>query len=146
MRQFVVPQFIDIENKIFGPITIRQFILLMCALLLSIIFYKFVDFLLFLLLSAFIFGIASIFAFTRVNGRPIHYFLLNFIQTSIRPKRRVWCKDFGIAEFKSRIADKKDAEKEVVLSRPKILVKSKLSKLSLIVDTGGRYQEEVNLD
>ena len=145
MRQFVVPQFIDIENKILGPITIRQFILLMGALLLSTVFYKFVDFIMFLILSAMMFGIASIFAFTRVNGRPIHYFLLNFIQTSIRPKRRVWCKDFGIAEFRTRIAEKKDGKKEVVLPRPKILEKSKLSKLSLIVDTGGRYQGEVDL-
>lgn len=146
MRQFVVPQFIDIENKILGPITIRQFILLMGALLLSIVFYKFVDFIMFLLLSAFIFGIAAIFAFTRVNGRPIHYFLLNFIQTSIKPKRRVWCKDFGIAEFRTRIAEKKNKDEKVVLFRPKILKKSKLSKLSLIVDTGGRYQGEVDAD
>ncbi|NCF75088.1 MAG: hypothetical protein GWO87_01195 [Xanthomonadaceae bacterium] len=145
MRQFVVPQFIDVENKIFGPITIRQFILLMVALLLSIVFYKFVDFISFIFISIFIFGIASIFAFSKVNGRPIHYFLLNFIQTSTRPKMRVWCKDFGILEFKSRII-KKEKNEEVVSYRPKILEKSKLSKLSLIVDTGGRYQEEVNLD
>ncbi|MCD4706025.1 PrgI family protein [bacterium] len=143
MRQFVVPQFIDIENKILGPITIRQFILLMGALLLSTVFYKFVDFIIFILLSALMFGIASIFAFTRVNGRPIHYFLLNFIQTSIRPKRRVWCKDFGIDEFRARIAEKKNKDEKVVLFHPKILKKSKLSKLSLIVDTGGRYQGEV---
>ena len=144
MKQFVVPQFIDIENKIFGPITIRQFILLMVALLISIVFYKFVDFTLFAVLFAMNFGIAGIFAFAKVNGRPIHYFLLNFIQTSVRPKRRVWCKDFGIAEIKNRIDDKKDKEKEVVLPRPKILEKSKLATLSLVVDTGGRYQEEVD--
>ncbi|KKS92044.1 MAG: hypothetical protein UV69_C0039G0006, partial [Parcubacteria group bacterium GW2011_GWE2_43_12] len=29
MQQFVVPQFIDVEDKIIGPITVRQFIIIM---------------------------------------------------------------------------------------------------------------------
>jgi hypothetical protein len=29
MQQFVVPQFIDVEDKIIGPISVRQFLTLM---------------------------------------------------------------------------------------------------------------------
>ena len=29
MDRFVVPQFIDVEDKIFGPVTVRQFLILL---------------------------------------------------------------------------------------------------------------------
>ncbi len=140
MKQFVVPQFITVEPKILGPITVRQFIMMMVAMLSSIVIYKFTDFTLFLVLSAFVFGIAGVFGFMKVNGRPIHYFLLNFIQNLMTPNRRVWCKDFGIEEIKSRIKKKK--EEDIASPTAKILKKSKLSELSLIINTGGRYQGE----
>lgn len=140
MKQFVVPQFISVEAKILGPITIRQFVMLMAALLASIVIYKFTDFTLFLVLSILIFGIAGVFGFVKVNGRPINYFLLNFIQNIMTPNRRMWCKDFSIQEIKSRLK-KKDKE-EIIAPNVKILKKSKLSELSLIIDTGGRYQGE----
>ena len=140
MKQFVVPQFITVEPKILGPITVRQFVMLMTALLTSIVIYKFADFTLFLALSAFVFGIAGVFGFMKVNGRLIHYFLLNFIQNLMTPNRRVWCKDFGIEEIKSRI--KKKEKEDIASPTVKILKKSKLSELSLVIDTGGRYQGE----
>ncbi|MBT4277318.1 PrgI family protein [Candidatus Falkowbacteria bacterium] len=140
MKQFVVPQFISVESKILGPITVRQFVLLMGALLLSILFYKFADFTLFLFLTTVNFGIAGMFSFGKVNGRPIHYFLLNFVQTTFLPRKRVWCKDFSVAEIKNRIEAKKNIDDEIIYSKPKLLEKSRLSELSLVVDTGGRYQ------
>ncbi|MEA2065190.1 MAG: PrgI family protein [Patescibacteria group bacterium] len=140
MKQFVVPQFISVESKILGPITVRQFVMLMVALLSSIVIYKFADFTLFLALSVFVFGIAGVFGFMKVNGRPIHYFLLNFIQNLMTPNRRVWCKDFSIREIRSRI--KKDKKEDAVIPTVNRLKKSKLSELSLVIDTGGRYQGE----
>ncbi len=140
MRQFVVPQFIEVESKVFGPITVRQFVLLMVALLISVLFYKFVDFLLFIIITVIDFGIAIVFGFAKVNGRPIHYFIINVFQVSIIPKKRMWCKDFSLNEIKERMEMKKIKEEEKHLPAPKPLKKSKLSELSLVVDTGGRYQ------
>ena len=142
MKQFVVPQFISVESKILGPITVRQFVLLMIALLTSVVIYKFADFTLFAVLSAIVFGTAAVFAFVKVNGRPIHYFLLNLTQTVTTPNRRVWCKDFSITEIKNRIKAKKEQKDEIAISQPKNLERSKLSELALIVDTGGRYRGE----
>lgn len=31
MQQFLVPQFIDVENKIIGPLTVRQFVIFLIA-------------------------------------------------------------------------------------------------------------------
>lgn len=143
MQQFVVPQFIEVENKIIGPITVRQFVLMMAALFVSVATYKFADFGLFIILTGINFTLAGVFSFLKVNGRPLHFFIINFIQTTITPNRRVWNKDFGISEIKKRIEAKKSKKEETELPKPRILEKSRLSEISLVVDTGGRYQGEL---
>jgi len=70
---FAVPQFIDVENKIFGPITTRQFILVMIAGMLDFIFYKLLYFNAFIFLSVPITGIFCIIAFLKINGMPFHF-------------------------------------------------------------------------
>ncbi len=138
MRQFVVPQFIDVEVKVLGPINVRQFIIMLAAVLLGALFYPLVDMSLFILIFIVILGVAAIFAFAKVNGRPIHYFLLNFLQTSVSTKIRVWYKDAKILKKENK-QKKKEKEDGQAPSRPR-LTGSRLSQLSLIVDTGGRYQ------
>lgn len=141
MQQFVVPQFIDVEDKVIGPITVRQFIILLVGSGFIFASYKLADFTLFLfefvILSFITFG----FAFIKINGRPVHYFLLNVFQTSRRPKLRIWQKIFTNAELKGFI------KKPKIESVPKVARKNKvratrLAELSLIVDTGGIYQGE----
>ena len=85
-------------------------------------------------------SVAVIFAFVRINGRPIHYFLLNFIQTLKRPMMRVWSKAAyvaGLSETKSEIKEKKilKIEKQTISG-------SRLQDLSLVINTGGVYQPE----
>lgn len=140
MRQFVVPQFIEVENKILGPITVRQFALMLGALFISIAFYKFTDFTLFILVTVLDFGIAGVFGFVKVNGRPIHFFFMNLLKNSLTPNRRLWCKDFSNHEIENRIKIKKDKDGDGAAFVPKTIKKSRLSELSLIVDTGGKYQ------
>ena len=76
MQQFTVPQFIDVEDKIFGPITVRQFIIILVAFMFSVIAYKLADFTLFLALTLLFFITSGIVAFLRINSRPFHYFIL----------------------------------------------------------------------
>jgi hypothetical protein len=39
-EKFIVPQFIDNEDKILGPLTVRQFLILLGAAVLLFILYK----------------------------------------------------------------------------------------------------------
>ena len=48
MNQFVVPQFIDVEDKIIGPITTRQFIIMLAAILMDFVAFKLLTFIFFL--------------------------------------------------------------------------------------------------
>ena len=75
MDQFVVPQFIDVEDKIFGPVTSRQFVILLIAGLILFVAFKLADFALFIFMLATIGGFALILAFVKINGQSFHYFI-----------------------------------------------------------------------
>ena len=137
--RFIVPQFIDIEPRIIGQISLRQFLILLATGGLIFVCYKLADFTLFLIETVVLFALGGIIAFFKVNGQPVHFFLLNFLQSAKRPKLRVWYKE-GI-EAKEVILSEKVKEKEEEIARPPLSSK-RLSEISLIVDTGGAYREE----
>ena len=141
MDQFVVPQFIDVEDKIFGPITTRQFIILLSAGLLLFIVFKLADIALFIFLAALIGGSALVLAFVKINGQPFHYFLLNIVQTVRRPSRRIWYKSFTKGELTESIKSGKVEMVEAVKEIPRMSY-SRIRDLSLIVNTGGYYKPE----
>lgn len=141
MQQFVVPQFIDVEDKIIGPITVRQFIILLVSGGLVFLAYRYSDFALFLveLLAIAVFTI--LFAFIKINGRPVHYFMLNFIQTIRRPFLRIWDKELSKNEIKLKMKQRDEKPVVEIRKKPKV-ASSRLAELSLIVDTGGIYGGE----
>lgn len=139
MQQFTVPQFIDVENKIIGPLTVRQFLIVLTAGILSAISYRVFDFSLFLTITIILLLLAVVFSFVKINGRPFHYFILNILQTLRRPGARVWSKiDHPISETEKIPLPEVSAK-----PMPKELYKkSRLSELALVVDTKGRYKGE----
>lgn len=141
MQQFTVPQFIDVEDKIFGPITVRQFVILLIDGLILAICYKLVDLALFVVLLAILGGVGLVLGFVKVNGQPFHYFILNFLQTMQKPPLRIWQKQYTNAELRALAA----VEKFIPLPslpRKELPGTTKLSELSLLVDTGGVYRPE----
>ena len=69
MSQFVVPQFIDVEDKILGPITTRQFAILMITALVMFIIYKLVYIWYAIAVDVILLGSALVVAFVRINGQ-----------------------------------------------------------------------------
>jgi len=141
MQQFVVPQFIDVEDKVIGPITVRQFIIMLVGFGLGFIAYKLADLALFLVEGIIIAVITLVVAFVKVNGRPIHYFLLNLVQTSMRSRLRVWNRIYSDAELKIYSKEKVPVLPPQIVTKNKVRA-SRLAELSLIVDTGGIYEGE----
>ncbi|RJQ28723.1 PrgI family protein [Candidatus Parcubacteria bacterium] len=88
--QFQVPQFVDVEDTIVGPLTLRQFIYVAVAGGLSALLYFSVELWLWAILSIFFFGIAAALAFVKVNGRPIPRILLSAIQFYWKPQAYRW--------------------------------------------------------
>lgn len=143
MQQFVVPQFIDVEDKIFGPITVRQFLILLAGGIGIFIAYQFADFALFVVLLVLIGGVSLIFAFAKVNGQTFHYFLLNVFQTVVKPTQRIWTKGYTSQELKYFL-DEQTVEEIVEITVEKKNKRHHIQQLSLVVNTGGYYQEGVD--
>ena len=143
MQQYVIPQFIDNENHVIGPITTRQFMILLATAGIIFLTYRLSDFTLFLILSVIWIILGIIVGFVRPNGRPFHFFLLNITQTTRRPNLRVWKKKATFEEIQDDIrVEKVTVSAAPVLVRRTAVPTSRLSDLSLVVDTGGVYRGE----
>ena len=90
--RFTVPQFIEREAKIIGPLTFKQFLYVGAAGLVCFIVYFSFSFDVFLMSCFFFGGIASAFAFLHIDGIPLTKFLWNFFKYSLSPKAYLWKK------------------------------------------------------
>ena len=141
MDQFVVPQFIDVEDKIFGPVTTRQFLILLTGGLFVFISYKLADTVLFIFLLALIGGASLVLAFVKINGQPFHFFLLNIAQTMRRPGLRVWNKLYTTGEL-NELRKTMPETSAPETGSVRAISYSRLRDLALVVNTGGLYKPD----
>ena len=115
--RFTVPQFIEREAKIIGPLTFKQFIYVGSAGLVCFIVYFSFPFDIFLMSCFFFGGIAAAFAFLNINGIPLSKFLWNFFKYNLSPKVYIWKKGkLGGAKAQETINIKESAEEKTNLS------------------------------
>lgn len=135
--QFQVPQFIEVEDKIFGPLTIKQFIYLAGGVGISLVFYllipsKFIV----LILSAPFLALAAALAFYKVNGKPFVDVLEAAISFSLKNKLYIWKK----TPKKPEEQKKEDISLEPLLS-PR-LSDSKLKELAWSLDVNEQTDKQ----
>lgn len=87
-----VPQFIEVEDKIFGPLTFKQFLYLAGAGGLSFVLYIFLPLILAVPLIAAIVAFAAALAFYKVNNKPFVFVVESWIKFTIGKKLYVWRK------------------------------------------------------
>jgi hypothetical protein len=91
--RFQVPQFIEVEDKIFGPLTLKQFIYLLGGAGLSFIIYTFVGN---LIISAIfilpVMGFALALAFYKINNKPFIGVVESAFNYYIGNKLYIWKK------------------------------------------------------
>lgn len=141
-NQFVVPQFLDVESKIIGPITARQFLIMLGVLLVEFVIYRiFLNLFVVLALGVPVLAIGLLFSFAKVNGQPFHFIVLNFIQTFRKPHLRIWDKTLSDADIRTFL---QTVEEEVTPPPPRKapLERSRLNELTLVVNTGGVYASD----
>lgn len=90
--RFNVPQFIDIEDKIIGPLTLKQFLFLAAGGGLLFILWFYLKLFAFVIVSIPIVSLSLALAFYKVNGRSFVSFLANLIKYIIKPKLYLWKK------------------------------------------------------
>jgi len=130
--QFLVPQNIDLEDKVIGPLTLRQFIYLLVGGMIDYVWYVIFPVSVFLVLGLFTTAIALAFAFAKVQDQPFPKFIQSFLLFLFKPKIRVWQKDAK----KPRIVRANPKPPEDIQPH-KILTKTELTRVAKMLDTHG---------
>lgn len=103
--QFRVPQFIDVEDKLFGPLTFKQFVYLAGGAGLIYIVYKVFPFWAAILLIVPLGILTGLLAFYKVNGKPFVFYLQAGFNYLFSSKLFIW---------KQRLVHAEDKKKEEI--------------------------------
>jgi len=90
--QFNVPQFIEIEDKIIGPLTLKQFLYLAAGAGLLFVLWFFLTLGAFIIAAIPISAFCMALAFYKINGRPLISFLSSAINYLRKPRLYLWRK------------------------------------------------------
>ncbi|NTV22658.1 MAG: PrgI family protein [Candidatus Yonathbacteria bacterium] len=88
--QFQTPQFIEVEDKIFGPLTFKQFLYLAGGAGISFVLYRSLPFFFAALLILPLGGLSVALAFLRINDRPFIEVLEAAFNYALGSKLYIW--------------------------------------------------------
>lgn len=99
--RFQVPQFIDIEDKIVGPLTIKQFLYLAGGAGISFIAYNFLPIFISVIIIAVVIAFSIALAFYKYNNKPFIDLVEAGVQYYLGEKLYIWKKRDRVVEAKS---------------------------------------------
>ena len=142
--QFKVPQFLEIEDKIFGPFTFREFVYLAGGAGLCFTVYKLLGLLLGIIPILAIAGFSLMLTFYRPNNKPF----INMIESSFKyftqNKLYIWKKSIGKKKENEQIISS-DANKIRMIKEGGLeLNGSKLRDLAWSLDVLDLSKQKVN--
>ena len=88
--RFQIHQFIEVEDKIAGPLTLKQLLYLLGAGAISFIGYFIFPFWIWLLLTTFVAVIGISLAFVRYNGQPLIKIIISALNFFWQPRMYLW--------------------------------------------------------
>ena len=137
MKQFQVPQFIDVEDKIVGPLTLKQFLYLLAGGALVVIARAlFIPFI-FYIVAFFLLVISLALAFYKPNDIPFPKVLMSAISFFTKPRLYIW-KQEEISKKPSAPAGSSQQELQLKVPAP---LESKLEDLAWSLDIKEKIEE-----
>ena len=88
--QFKVPQFIDVEDKLFGPFTFFQFAYMVGGGGMAFIIYKMLPFWAAIIPIILIISFTLLLVFYKINNKPFAYYLQAGLSYLISSKLYIW--------------------------------------------------------
>lgn len=125
--RYQVPQFIGVEDKIFGPLTLKQFLYVAGGTAIGFILWTFLHSFIAIILIIPISGLFFLLAFYKHNGRPFIYTVEGALKYFLSNRLYIWKKNYRKPK---EITKEKE---EVKLDLPK-LSDSKLKDISWSLD------------
>jgi hypothetical protein len=137
--QFQVPQFIEHEAKILGPLNFKQTIMMGIATTICfMLYFSFgkTNFFLFLLSSALVLGGTAALAFVKISGQSLLLIVKNFFIFRLAPKLYLW-KRKEVPVYLERSPIKPVKREDPKVSPLKIVKGSNIKDLGKKLDFGG---------
>lgn len=129
--QYIVPQFIDVEDKIIGPLTFKQFMYSAGGLGLAFASYKLLPVIFGLPLALGFVALGGALTFFKVNGKPFVFILQAFVSFVTQSKLYIWKKEPEKEVKNTPIQQEQNQEQGVVIPK---LTESRLGDLSWSLD------------
>lgn len=142
--QYSVPQFIDVQDKIIGPLTVTQFLYILggvAALFVLWIISPSIQ--VFLIPAVPTLGLFAALAFAKFNGRQFSSFLWSAIHYVVRPRVRLWRREFAVREVRTDLRAAKTAPKKEAAVGQKVST-SRLRNLAIVLDNESEKVEEMS--
>ena len=136
MAQYQVPQFIEVEDKIFGPLTLKQFIYLAGGGGLCLLMFSLLPISLTVLLGIPVMALSAGLAFFSINGRPLIHAMEHAFGYFFGSKLYLWKQRQQVQQTTSTT---NQGQKPINLPVPK-LSESKLRDLSWSLNIKDRTQ------
>src|SRR3989344_5298998 len=142
--QFQVPQFIEVEDKIFGPLTFKQFVYIAGGAGAAYLLWRVLPFWIAAPLIAGVGGLAAALAFLQWNGRPFILAIENAFYFLLKTKLYLWNNERKPKKLEAR-SSKLEAAPSTGLYIPK-LSDSRLHELAWSLDIKERIAAGVAED
>jgi hypothetical protein len=138
--QYAVPQFTDVEDKLIGPLTLKQFLFLLATGGVILFFYSLLQLSIFFFFFAVPVGLVGLgLAFGKFNGRPLYGYLGAMVSFFSRPQVRVFMREEPTVFLKKTVAP---AQPAPVLPNA-VEQESRLKKLAYLLDQKTKEEEEL---
>lgn len=134
---FGVPQFIDLEDKIVGPLTAKQLGWLILATIVALIFYTTLDMSGFIIAAIPTFGIGVALAFYRPYGQSLPSLISNMASFAFSPKVYIWKRISENVSHKPIVEKRSSRVENKLVSKGNVSAK-KISEISDILDSQKR--------
>lgn len=137
--QYKVPQNVDIEDRVIGNLSLRQFLILLIGIGILLVLYFILQgpFRIIFWLFALIIGAVTLaFAFVKYGDQKLEVFVMSAMKTFTNPRLRIWKKDE--AEYRETPEKVSKAPEEKKLPKKSLAeAKNDLETLAHLVDSGG---------
>lgn len=138
--QYSLPQFVDVEDKIIGPLTLKQFLILLFGGLICFFYWSILSASgIFFVLALPTMGFFTILAFGKFNGRPVLSNIPNVAKYFLTSKRRIFQRTTALPIIKKQQAA--GGNKGNIM--PQDEVQSRLRSLAYILDQKTAEEERL---
>lgn len=138
--RYQIPQFIDVEDKIFGPFSFKQFLYLIGGGGISYVLWKVLPTVFAILAITPILAFSIALAFAQVNNRPFIYIVQAFFNYLVHPKMYFW-KRKSLEDLKQEYEaelKKRAEEKKIHRESPEEKIQTLSEKLDILERTQNR--------